>query len=297
MGASAADTARMGCRLLRLRYPATCSICGTALATRASAWWDSETKTARCMSCEVAPDTSVPEEPPVLAVSDNAPAAPPRERRRSLAGGSAQLEFERRKAKRDLGVRSRHPRVGGLILALTEEPRTTTNWAKGAEGERKLGAGLDGLASSGVVVLHDRLRPGTTANIDHLAVTPSGVWVIDAKQYKGQVAKKDVGGWLSIDIRLYVGRRDCTAIVAAMSKQVAAVRTALGPDAADVPVRPMICFVDAEWSLFARPFELGGVLVTWPQAARELLVRPGPRSPVEIDLLAARLEAGLRPAS
>ena len=36
------------------------------------------------------------------------------------------------------------------------------------------------------MVIHDRLRPGTTANIDHPAVTPTGVWMIDAK-HNGQV--------------------------------------------------------------------------------------------------------------
>ena len=37
------------------------------------------------------------------------------------------------------------------------------------------------------MVLHDRLRPGTTANIDHPAEPPTGVWMIDAKRYNGQV--------------------------------------------------------------------------------------------------------------
>jgi hypothetical protein len=213
------------------------------------------------------------------------------------AGGSARREFERRKAKRQVAVRARHPRVGGLILALTEEPQTTTNWARGAEGERRLGAGLDRLAHAGVVVLHDRLRPGATANIDHLAVTPAGVWVIDAKRYEGQVTRRDVGGWFSTDVRLYVGRRDCTKLVAAMATQVAAVRKALGADWAEVPVRPVLCFVDAEWRWFASPFELRGVLVTWPRAARELLVRPGPYPAEAIGLIGARLDERLRPAT
>ena len=198
---------------------------------------------------------------------------------------------------RETRVRSRHPRLGGLLLAITDEPQSTTSWAIGAEGERKLGASLDRLAESGVVLLHDRLRPGTTANIDHLAVAPTGVWVIDAKRYEGQVAKKDVGGWFSTDIRLYVGRRDCTKLVAAMSKQVAAVRAALGAEWAEVPVRPVLCFVDAEWGWFAKPFAMDGVLVTWGKAARELLVRPGPYAPESVELMAARLGERLRPAS
>ena len=265
-------------RLIHLRYPASCAGCGAELAPKAGAWWDSAAKTARCVACG---DASAP-----LA------SEPPPERR-PVAGGSAQREFERRRDRHEATVRARHPHLGGLILAVTDEPQSTTSWAIGAKGERILGAGLDALA--GVVMLHDRRRPGTSANIDHLAVTAAGVWVIDAKRYKGQVAKKDVGGWLSTDIRLYVGRRDCAKLVTAMAKQVAAVRTTLGTDWADVPIRPMLCFVEAEWKWFAKPFDIGGVLVMCPKAAREILVRPGPYLPETLDLVAARLEERLPP--
>ena len=180
---------------------------------------------------------------------------------------------------------------------MTEEPQTTTNWAKGAEGERKLGAGLDNLAGRGVLMLHDRRRPGTTANIDHLAVAPTGVWVIDAKRYTGQVAKKDVGGWFSSDVRLFVGRRDCTKLVTGMGKQVDAVRTALGAEWADVPVRPVLCFVDTDWRGVESPFEIDGVLITRPRAIRELLVSPGPYALATVERLSSRLGERLRPAT
>jgi hypothetical protein len=186
---------------------------------------------------------------------------------------------DRTEAARHATVRARHPRLAGLILAVSTEPQPTRNWEIGAEGERKLATGLDGLASAGVMALHDRRLPGTTANIDHLAIAFTGVWVIDAKRYTGQVATKDVGGWFSSDVRLYVGRHDRRNLVAGMAKQVDAVRTALGADCADVPVRPMLCFVDTDWRWFASPFELHGVLIAWPRAVRELLVRSGPYRP------------------
>ena len=214
-----------------------------------------------------------------------------------MAGGSATREYERRSAKRDAAVRSRHPHLGGLILALSAEPQEIKNWAVGAEGEKTLGAGLDSLAAAGVIVLHDRLRPGTTANIDHLAVTPAGVWVIDAKRYKGQVAKKDVGGWLSSDVRLFVGRRACMNLVTGMEKQVDAVRDALGTERSGVGVYPMLCFVDAEWRWFAKPFALNGVRVTWPRAAREQLVEPGPWALEQIRTIAGVLNKRLPPAA
>lgn len=89
-----------------------------------------------------------------------------------------------KRARREADVRAAHPRIGGFLLAVSEDSQDIKNWEKGAVGEKRLGAGLDGLASKGVVTLHDRLRPRTTANIDHIAIGPSGVWVIDAKRYR-----------------------------------------------------------------------------------------------------------------
>ena len=37
-----------------------------------------------------------------------------------------------------------------------------------------------------VELLHDRRIPGRRSNIDHLAVSPSGIWVIDSKRYAGR---------------------------------------------------------------------------------------------------------------
>jgi len=113
-------------------------------------------------------------------------------------------------------------------------------------------------------VLHDRRIPGTRANIDHIVVATSGVWVVDTKHYRGQVSRRDVGGVFRRDVRLYVRGRDRTKLVTAMTAQVLAVHQAL-PATADV-VRPALCFTAAEWSWFAVPFEVQGVVVTWPRA-------------------------------
>lgn len=64
-----------------------------------------------------------------------------------------------------------------------------------------------------------------------------------------------------------------------MVNQVDAVRTALGADWAEIPVRPVLCFVDSDWGWSASPFELNGVLVAWPKAARERFVAPGTHGP------------------
>jgi hypothetical protein len=209
------------------------------------------------------------------------------------AGRSAEHEGQRRQAKREAMIRHRHPRVGGLLLALSDDPQSTRAWLQGADGERRVGAALDTLANAGVIALHDRRVPRSKANIDHIAIGSSGVWVIDAKRYRGQVEKRDVGGWFKTDERLFVGRRDCTRLVTAMGKQVAVVRRVLEVEWPGVPVRPLLCFVGAEWRWFAKPFVLEGVTVAWPSAAAERVSSIGPYQPNAVEYIASLLDSHL----
>ena len=145
-------------------------------------------------------------------------------------------------------------------------------------------------------VLHDRRIPGSRANIDHLVVSAAGVHVIDAKNYTGRVERRDRGDWFSTDHRLYVGGRDRTTLVAAMAKQAAAVRDALTPALVDLPLTQALCFVDADWSLFARPLRFGDVHVLWPGALGKLIRAEGPLKPEVIAQVERRLALALPPA-
>jgi hypothetical protein len=61
-------------------------------------------------------------------------------------------------------------------------------WQRGAAGERRTARLLRRLTRDGFVVFHDLAAPGTTrANVDHLVIGPSGVFVIDSKQWTGQL--------------------------------------------------------------------------------------------------------------
>lgn len=99
-------------------------------------------------------------------------------------------------------------------------------------------------------------------------VGPRGAtgWVVDAKCYGGRLECRDVGGWFRTDRRLFVGGQDRTSLLDGVRRQVDHVRSALadGPWAA-VPVRGALCFVDTEIGLFAKPFHLDDVLVSWPR--------------------------------
>jgi hypothetical protein len=63
-----------------------------------------------------------------------------------------------------------------------------TAWRRGAHGERRTARLLERLTRDGYVVFHDLAVPGnTSANIDHLVIGPSGVFVTDSKQWTGSV--------------------------------------------------------------------------------------------------------------
>lgn len=193
------------------------------------------------------------------------------------AGASAQRQFDRRAAGYHAQVRAAHPHLGGLLLWVRGDPQPIRAWGVGAAGERAVGRVLDALAADGVHVLHDRRRrPGARANLDHLAVSPSAVWVIDTKARRGLVTRR-VRRWPRREERLFVAGRDRTALVASMGPQVDAVRAALGEAWAWVPARPALCFVGAQWDSPARPFEVGGVAVAWPSALAELIRSDGRR--------------------
>jgi hypothetical protein len=60
-------------------------------------------------------------------------------------------------------------------------------WRRGAVGERRTARLLAPLERQGWAILHDLAVPGSRANIDHLLIGPGGIFVIDSKQYRGQL--------------------------------------------------------------------------------------------------------------
>jgi hypothetical protein len=176
------------------------------------------------------------------------------------------------KAKDEQRLREKWGRLGGLAVALSDERQSTKAWETGAVGEERLGARLDSLAGQGIAVLHDRRIPGSKANIDHIAITPSGIWVIDAKRYKGRPELKVEGGLLRPRTeRLLVGRRDCTKLVDGVLHQIEVLRHHVP----DVLVAGALCFVEADWPLIGGFFATRGVYVVSPRRLGKLLAQEG----------------------
>lgn len=277
--------------IIRLRYPGTCSVCGAALPASTKAHWDKAVKTVTCLACSAA--AAEGEDPANLVVE--LPSVPPAliKPESGGAGASAQKEFERRHQKREAVLDQRFGRFAGLVKFLVDDPQSTRAWAKGSEGERLLAEALTSRIGDRAVLLHDRKIPRSSANIDHLAIAATGVWIIDAKKYKGRLQRRDKGGWRSTDYHVYVNGRDQTKLAVGLHKQATVVRAAL--DDLDLPVHSVLCFIEAEWDFFLKPFQVEGVWVTYGKHLAEMIGAAGPLSDDEVLRVANVLAAALPP--
>lgn len=147
----------------------------------------------------------------------------------------------------------------------------------------------DSISLPRTVVLHDRRIPGTRANIDHIAVTPSGVWVIDAKYYSGKLEKRlTSSGW-----SLFVAACNRNQLAAGVIKQVDVVEVACDT----ATVKGALCFFDVEASLLFRPFHIEAVAVHTLHTLTKSLTKAGPPDDNARYRIATQLDAALRPAS
>ncbi len=257
---------------MRLRYAGSCRLCGTALVSGADAVYERGLKTVRCVDCRAATDTPVA----------------------GTAGASARREYERRRDRREQRIRDNHPKLGGLILALSDDPQSTKAWERGAVGEELMARRLADLPDT-FRVLHDRRIPRTPANIDHIVVGPGGVWVIDAKRYTGSRPALQVdGGFLRPRVEsLRIGSRDGTKLVEGVQSQRQRVAAVL--EEIEVPITGVLCFLEADWPLIGGSFTVSDIHVTWPKALMKQMVEQA-GSALDVNATHARLAAAFPPA-
>jgi len=205
-------------------------------------------------------------------------------------GAGARRARPRRRARREERVRSRNPRPGGIALAPAGAPRH--EGARGAEGGERVAAVMARRLSADVMVLHHRRMPRSRANIDHLAVAPSGVWVIDDERSVGKV---EVQAPPMARPRLIVGGHDRTPVVDGLDKQVATVEALLRHVARNVPVHGALCFVEADLPIF-RTLRFRRCVLLPPRRLVKLIDRPGPVEPDEVRRIAGALGERLPPA-
>jgi Nuclease-related domain len=223
------------------------------------------------------------------------------ERDPGIAGRSASREAERRHERLQNAQNSRS-RIANAFLGPTEQQKRLAteekHWATGARGEEMLAEALAGKCPA-AALLHDRRIPKSRANMDHIAVTSTGVYVIDAKRYRGKI---EVRSPLFGKPKLVIAGRDRTKLVEGLERQVAVVRTVLAEVASGVPVQGCFCFVAPE-GLFAdvglpvmRTLKINGLPLYSVRRLSKRLNTPGAFTRQEINRICEALTRQLPPA-
>jgi hypothetical protein len=276
--------------------------------------------TAEELRARLSPPT--PPEPALPATTTAparpAPAAQPVDADKTRAGASARAEYRRRRtaelARWAVGLPWRVALVAVVALAgqllasrtgllepwlaalaaatgtawrlrfRTSQP--TRAWADGARGERATAHRLRRLERHGYVVLHDLQVPGSRVNVDHLAIGPAGVFVIDSKRYTGRVS-------LGPDGMLWYGRYPLAQQLATAVWATLRVAEALQLPP-EVPVVPLLVIHRAPvpWG----GLTVAGVQVIPPSALADTLSREAILPATQVELIAGQATARLDPA-
>jgi hypothetical protein len=156
-------------------------------------------------------------------------------------------------------------------------------WRRGAAGERRTARLLRRLERDGYTSLHDLAVPGSTANIDHLVIGLSGVFVVDSKQYSGRVHQ-------SLDGRAWHNHAPLDRQLEVVGWEAATIARVLG-----VRVDPLVCVHGAEVAyggLIAH-----GVAVVPAGRLRGALGVDPVLSPADVEVLAAMAQTWLGSAA
>jgi len=168
--------------------------------------------------------------------------------------------------------------AGALVVWPRPDPE---RWLRGAAGEQATAALLQRLPARRWAVMHDLAVPGSRANIDHLVIGRTGVWVVDTKATRAPVRS----GWWSVRF----GGRKLDSGPARWEAEVAS-------ELLGVPVRPIIAVHGH--GLRRRGARAGGVRVV-PASSLVKRLRRGPRrlGRIEVAEVADLAHEILAPAS
>jgi hypothetical protein len=174
---------------------------------------------------------------------------------------------------------------------------------KGAHGEYLMGGYLAEELAPGGRVLTDRQVPGDSdANVDHVVIASSGVWIVDSKKWAGEIHYRSPA-FPSTDPNklLTVGGIDRTSSIAKIFRLVIPVAALIADRS--VTVRAAIAFIEPTWGVReALHFRLGkgpyiheGVLLAGGHGMIKAINEPGPLSSERVDELWRQLDARMPP--
>jgi len=141
--------------------------------------------------------------------------------------------------------------------------------------------------------------PDGRANIDHIALAASGIYVIDTKRYRGKI---EVHSPPFGSPQLRIAGRDRTKLIDGLEQQVAVVTEIVEDVAPQAPIHGCLCFVAPE-GLFSevelpllRTYRIRGYALYHVRLLAARLNSDGPLSPPEALAIGARLAERLPPA-
>ena len=156
------------------------------------------------------------------------------------------------------------------------------SWQRGARGERRTARLLRRLTRDGYICFHDLAAPGSDANVDHLVIGRSGVFVIDSKQWTGHVHQGVDGlAWHNhypLDRTLQTVRWEAEAISRVLGTHTAA----------------LLCVHGAH--VDRGGLHAGGVAIVPARRLRDALGHDQMLSDGDVELLATTARIRLRPA-
>lgn len=246
---------------LHIRRPGECVVCRRQLAVGEEAIWNQHSRTLTCLAC-------------------TAPAPPPVSE--GQAGASALREYERRHVGREQHARKTLGTLGVFLARVIDEPQGTRAWQQGGKAEVRTGNRLTKLLTDqGVLLLHDRRVPRHgNANIDHIAVGPAGVLVIDAKSHNGKIKTDRIGGLFGPRRTvLLINGRDQTRLIDGVERQIDYVRDAINGFADDIEVRGALCFPNPDGLPLLGQLQVRDVVIDGVKPIAKLARQPGPLNP------------------
>jgi len=173
------------------------------------------------------------------------------------------------------------------LLRFRPSPATVA-WRHGAEGERRTARLLAPLERHGYQVFHDLAVPGSPANVDHVVVGPTGVYVIDSKRYRGHLHYSAGHVWhggRTLDRTLQTLWWEATQVAETLG---------FGPD---LHIYPVLCVHVARLS-WLHELLVDGVPVLGGAALRPALqVTRQALTAEQVALVAGQVRAGFRPAA
>jgi hypothetical protein len=156
------------------------------------------------------------------------------------------------------------------------------SWQRGAHGERRTARLLRRLTRDGYICFHDLAVPASDANVDHLVIGRSGVFVIDSKQWTGSVHQ-------GVDGLAWHNHYPLDRTLQTVRWEAEAISRVLG-----TPAAALLCVHGAH--VDRGGLHAGGVVIVPARRLRDALGHDQVLSDGDVELLATTARIRLRPA-